>query len=72
MTEAGLRIRVDDALRRDFIETCKSNDTTAAQVLRAYMRSYIEEHGSEVRQGQLFNPSAGYRAPGPVASKVRV
>lgn len=54
MAEAGLRIRVDDTLRRDFIATCKANDTTAAQVLRAYMRSYLETHGAEVRQGKLF------------------
>lgn len=46
MSEAGFRIRVDDELRRDFIETCKSEDLTASQVLRAYMRSYIELHGT--------------------------
>lgn len=55
--EAGLRIRVDDALRRDFISTCKSQDTTAAQVLRAFMRSYLEQYGEKVGQGQLFEPS---------------
>lgn len=44
MAEAGLRIRVDDDLRREFIETCKSEDLTASQVLRAYMRSYIQLH----------------------------
>ena len=54
MTETGLRIRVDDSLRRDFIEVCKSNDTTAAQVLRACMRSYLEEHAPSSGQGQLF------------------
>lgn len=53
-TEAGLRIRVDDALRRDFIVTCKNQDTTAAQVLRAFMRSYVEQYGPAVLQGQLF------------------
>ena len=62
MTETGLRIRVDDTLRRDFIETCKSNDTTAAQVLRACMRSYLEEYGSAVRQGQLFSTTVGNAA----------
>lgn len=59
--DVGLRIRVDDRLRHDFIETCKALDTTAAQVLRAFMRSYVEQHGEKVRQGQLFDarsPSA--------------
>jgi len=56
MSEAGLRIRVDDILRREFIETCKLRDATAAQVLRAYMRQYIEQFGSSARQGKLFEP----------------
>jgi hypothetical protein len=61
MTEVGLRIRVDDALRRDFIETCKAQDTTAAQVLRAFMRGFVEEHGDAVRQGRLFDSSQQIR-----------
>jgi hypothetical protein len=56
MSEAGLRIRVDDSLRRDFIGTCKLQDTTAAQVLRAYMRSYVEQHGHDLQQTSLFGP----------------
>lgn len=55
MPESGLRIRVDDHLRRDFIEICRRRDTTAAQVLRAFMRTYIEEHGAAVRQEDLFS-----------------
>lgn len=41
MEDVGLRIRVDDALRCRFIAMCKQHDTTAAQVLRAFMRSYV-------------------------------
>lgn len=54
MSEAGLRIRMDHTLRRDFIETCRRKDTTAAQALRAFMRAYIEEHGVATRQEELF------------------
>lgn len=39
---AGFRIRVDDALRAEFIEACRSRDITAAQVLRDYMRTYVQ------------------------------
>lgn len=63
MSEPGLRIRVDDGLRRDFIETCKAQDTTAAQVLRAFMRGFVEKHGEGVRQGHLF--SRGTDGPAP-------
>lgn len=65
MNEVGLRIRVDDALRRDFIETCKLQDTTAAQILRAFMRSYVEQYGRDLRQGSLFDQSPKRRRPHP-------
>lgn len=42
MAENGLRIRIDDGLRAEFIQTCRGNDQTAAQVLRAFMRQYVE------------------------------
>lgn len=51
--EVGMRIRVDEALRREFIDACKECDTTGAQVLRAFMRAYIERHAIQ-RQAQLF------------------
>jgi len=60
--DAGLRVRVDDTLRRSFIEVCKARDTTAAQVLRAFMRWYVEKHGEGVYQPSLFDefsPEAG-------------
>jgi hypothetical protein len=43
MKESGLRIRVENQLREDFLRACKKDDLTAAQVLRAFMRSYIEQ-----------------------------
>ena len=53
--DTGLRIRVDDSLRRDFIEACKGRDTTAAQVLRGFMRWYVERNGIGMRQPSLFD-----------------
>jgi len=55
MTDTGLRIRVDDQLRHEFLETCKARDATAAQILRNFMRKYVETHGAEVRQSRLFD-----------------
>lgn len=43
MKESALRIRVENQLRESFLRACKKEDLTAAQVLRAYMRSYIEQ-----------------------------
>lgn len=42
MKESGLRIRVETQLREDFLRACRKEDLTAAQVLRAFMRSYVE------------------------------
>jgi hypothetical protein len=39
--DVGLRIRVDRALRQQFLEACKGKDTPAAHVLREFMRNYI-------------------------------
>ena len=54
MAEVGLRIRVDDALRGDFVETCKLQDTTASQVLRAFMRAYVEQNAPGLKESTLF------------------
>ena len=40
--DVGLRIRVDRDLRESFIEACKADDRPAAQVLREFMRTYVD------------------------------
>lgn len=42
MKDVGLRIRVQRELREKFLEACKADDKPAAQVLREFMREYIE------------------------------
>ncbi|WP_371061545.1 hypothetical protein [Rhodosalinus sp. 5P4] len=51
MKDAGLRIRVQRELRQSFQEACKAEDKSAAQVLREFMRQYVQNHNtlSEVR-----------------------
>jgi len=51
--ESGLRIRVERQLRDSFLLACRRNDLTAAQVLRAFMRSYIEQE-SLGKQSDFF------------------
>lgn len=45
--DAGVRIRVEKGLRDRFLETCRRQDTPAAQVLRHFMREYVDEHNGE-------------------------
>ena len=40
--DAGLRIRVERSLRERFVRACRSEDKPAAQVIREFMRSYVE------------------------------
>lgn len=42
--DVGFRIRIDRNLRERFLEVCRAQDKPAAQVLREFMRVYIETH----------------------------
>lgn len=42
--DSALRIRLDPELHQQFLEVCKAQDRPAAQVLREYMRSYVQQH----------------------------
>ena len=49
----AFKIRIEEELRREFVETCNADDLTAAQVVRRFMRGYIERHKAAI-QGDLF------------------
>jgi len=56
--DAGVRIRVEKGLRNRFLETCRRQDTPAAQVLRQFMREYVAEHSGEAAEPRLKTPGA--------------
>ena len=43
--ESGLTIRIDQELKAAFVATAKSQDRTASQVLRDFMRDYVKKNG---------------------------
>ena len=43
MKDAGMRIRVEQDLREEFIAVSQTQHTPAAQVLRQFMRGYVEQ-----------------------------
>jgi len=49
MKDVGLRIRVQRELREQFVAACKAEDKAAAQVLREFMRSFIDAHAPRAR-----------------------
>lgn len=44
--DSGLRIRVQRDLRERFLAVCQAQDKPAAQVIREFMREYIQEHAT--------------------------
>jgi hypothetical protein len=52
MKDAGMRIRVEPELRERFLNVCREQDLPAAQVLRSFMRDYIQSKSpNEVNAG---------------------
>lgn len=39
-----LSVRVDEILHHQFITICKNQDKTASQVIREFMRNYVEKN----------------------------
>ena len=42
--DAGFRIRVERELRDEFVDACRAHDRPAAQVIRDFMRQYVEKN----------------------------
>lgn len=47
MKDVGLRIRVQRGLRERFLEVCRAQDMPAAQMLREFMRTYVNEYNND-------------------------
>lgn len=64
--DAGLRLRVEREIREAFVEACRAEGKTAAQVLREYMRDYIGRNWGAA-QRELFaepRPTVASRSDG--------
>lgn len=54
MTDTTFTFRVDEGLKRAFVESAKSADRSAAQILRAAMRQFVaEQDAAAVATGWL-------------------
>ena len=52
MKDVGVRIRVERELRAAFVSACESDSRQASDVLREFMRTFVERH--QTGQGDLF------------------
>lgn len=52
LKDSGMRIRVEKDLRDAFVQTCRAHNRAASDVLRDFMRTYMEKH--QLGQADLF------------------
>ncbi len=52
MKDVGLRIRIQKELREQFLEVCRAQDKPAAQVLREFMREYLQENDASEEESK--------------------
>ena len=57
--DVGLRVRIDRSLRERFLNVCRAQDKPAAQVLREFMRQYVETHAAANDQARASRPRKG-------------
>lgn len=53
--DKGLRIRIEEELREEFLAACRAQDKSAAEVLREFMRAYVIRQAGG-KQTELFMP----------------
>ena len=61
MKDSGLRIRVQRDLREKLLEVCHTQDKPAAQVIREFMRSYIDWYEVQDYRPGADKPRLGQR-----------
>ena len=54
----AFKIRVEAELRRAFVDACRREDRPASQVVREFMRNYVQKFDRE-RQLDLLDNSVG-------------
>ena len=64
MKAAGMRIRIEPELRDAFMAACRSHDMPAAQVIRTFIKDYVQQN-----QGEEASAMKPKKSPVKVAKK---
>ena len=54
MSEATFTFRVDDALKNQFVQAAKSRDRSGAQLLRDFMRDFVQQQQEAAEHDRWF------------------
>ena len=57
---SALRIRIEPNLHYQFLDICKNQDRPASQVIRNFMKQYVQMYGGG-QQLELFNEKKGFK-----------
>ena len=52
--DVAFKIRIEEDLRRAFVDVCRDEDRPAAQVVREFMREYVQKKDLKIQQS-LFD-----------------
>jgi hypothetical protein len=63
MKDVGLRIRVQRELREQFLHACKAEDKPASQVLREFMRVYVDRKSTTSKKNEVNLQSKNRDSP---------
>jgi len=50
--DSQLVLRLDKEQRDEFVALCKTLDTSAAREIRAFIRTFVKQHGGEAGSGK--------------------
>jgi hypothetical protein len=59
MKTSQFRIRVDNVLRQTFVDACKEIDRPASQVLREFMKQFVESQNVAAQSDLFENQKIG-------------
>lgn len=54
--DVAFKLRIDEELRRNFVQTCQAEDRPAAQVVRQFMRAYVAARQSTPQAARSPQP----------------
>jgi antitoxin component of RelBE/YafQ-DinJ toxin-antitoxin module len=66
---SALRIRIDPNLHHQFLKICKNQDRPASQVIRDFMKQYVQMHGGGL-QLELFHGNERFKIVANGARKI--
>lgn len=61
----AFKIRIDEELRRAFVDACQAHDRPAAQVVREFMRRYVADKAIPIQRDAQPVPVSPKRATKP-------